>query len=77
MPSTWRRQIGRGTRWRNASLNEVERPTLSTVFRRRGLKDVTMRLRGDAEYVFVTDLKEGFYCSFDCSWTKFVKAMAM
>ena len=40
------------------------------------VQDVTMRLRNVAGHVFVTDLTEGFYCSFDQSWDKFVDGMA-
>ena len=41
------------------------------------VKGLTMRVRQEAGHVFVTDLKEGFYCSFDRSWQQFVQAMAM
>ncbi len=41
------------------------------------VRELTMRLRAEAGHVFVTDLTDGVYCSFDRSWTEFVKAMAL
>ena len=71
-PSEWtRNQMAKCKLERSRKANFVHSVPTERV------KEVTMRLRGDAEYVFVTDLKEGFYCSFDRSWAEFVKAMAM
>jgi hypothetical protein len=41
------------------------------------VQELTMQLRGIAGHVFVTDLCEEFYCTFDRSWDKFVDGMAM
>ena len=39
--------------------------------------ELTMRLRKEAGYVFVTDLQEGFYCKFDGSWGEVVRGLTM
>ena len=40
------------------------------------VQELTMRLRSVAGHIYISDLTEGFYCTFDESFPKFVEGMA-